>query len=34
MTDDVDRQRNRLVMLTELRRYFLDVADLSCIPVS
>ncbi len=34
MTDDVDRQRNRLVLLTELRRYFLDVADLSCIPIS
>ncbi|TDJ45838.1 MAG: glycine--tRNA ligase subunit beta [Gammaproteobacteria bacterium] len=34
MTDDVEQQRNRLVLLTELRRCFLDVADLSCIPVN
>jgi glycyl-tRNA synthetase beta chain len=32
MTDDPDQQHNRLALLTELRRRFLDVADLSCIP--
>ena len=32
MTDDVARRRNRVAQLTELRRLFLDVADLSCIP--
>ncbi|MFQ5634576.1 MAG: glycine--tRNA ligase subunit beta, partial [Gammaproteobacteria bacterium] len=33
MTEDPERQRNRIALLTELRRRFLDVADLSCIPV-
>lgn len=32
MTDDVGQQQNRIALLTELRRRFLDVADLSCIP--
>jgi glycyl-tRNA synthetase beta chain len=33
MTDDVGRRRNRLALLQQLRRLFLDVADLSCLPV-
>jgi glycyl-tRNA synthetase beta chain len=32
MTDEADRRRNRLAQLQRLRRLFLDVADLSCLP--
>ena len=32
MTDDTARRRNRLALLQQLRRLFLDVADLSCLP--
>jgi glycyl-tRNA synthetase beta chain len=32
MTDDARRRRNRLALLHRLRRLFLDVADLSCLP--
>lgn len=32
MTDDTRRRRNRLTLLHRLRRLFLDVADLSCLP--
>jgi glycyl-tRNA synthetase beta chain len=32
MADDVDKRRNRLSLLRQLRQLFLDVADLSCIP--
>ena len=31
MTDDAALRRNRLALLHELRRLFLDVADLSCL---
>jgi glycyl-tRNA synthetase beta chain len=34
MTDDAERRRNRLALLQQLRRLFLDVADLSCLPAS
>ncbi|HHQ15106.1 MAG TPA: glycine--tRNA ligase subunit beta [Chromatiales bacterium] len=33
MTEDTQRRRNRLALLTQLRNLFLDVADLSLIPV-
>lgn len=33
MTEDGDRRRNRLALLQRLRQLFLDVADLSCLPV-
>ncbi len=32
MADEVDKRRNRLSLLRQLRQLFLDVADLSCIP--
>lgn len=31
MTEDADRRRNRVALLSELRQRFLDIADLSCI---
>jgi glycyl-tRNA synthetase beta chain len=34
MTDDAPRRRNRLALLQRLRHLFLDVADLSCLPVA
>jgi glycyl-tRNA synthetase beta chain len=34
MTDDTSRRRNRLALLQRLRHLFLDVADLSCLPVA
>lgn len=34
MTDDIERRRNRLALLHQLRCLFLDVADLSCLPAT
>lgn len=34
MTDDIERRRNRLALLHQLRCLFLDVADLSCLPAA
>ena len=33
MAEDLEKRRNRLAMLNGLRQLFLDVTDLSCIPV-
>ena len=32
MADDAKQRKNRLTQLRRLRHFFLDVADLSCIP--
>jgi glycyl-tRNA synthetase beta chain len=34
MTEDAERRRNRLALLQKMRHLFLDVADLSCLPVA